>query len=447
MSHGRLLRWSRPGTHEGHTAVYLLVVLTAGAYLPSPLYPEYQAAFGFSDLMMTWVYAMFALVSAPTLLLFGPAADAVGPRTVLRVSVAVAAFASACFALAHDVGWLLAGRAAQGLALGTATGAATLVITEHTPVSRGRASVLASMAFVAGTAAGPIVAGALAQYAPGPRVLPYLVHLALLAIGWRLVSALPAPPRRARRWRPTRPRIPASMRLRFVAAAATGFLAWAVAGLFLAVIPSVLDRAARIDNVAVIGSVVGAVLLCSVLSQPFVARWGARLAQLMGLGALAISLVALAATGGGSLSITMVAAAAAGIGHGLAYGGAAASIEAVAPRNQRGAITSALYLAFYFGSGGPSVAVGLLTLWHPLDTAISWLGITAAVFVPLVCIAVVLTTRPATSSPIRYTASFRPEEDRADGGNEQPAPASRAVWQRKHACSRPRSSTQETASR
>lgn len=374
--------------------MYLLVVLTAGAYLPSPLYPGYQHAFGFSDLTMTLIYAMFALVSAPALLLFGSAADALGPRAVLRISVVVAALASGCFALAQGPVWLLVGRAAQGLALGAATGAATALITEHAPArNQVQASVLASMAFVAGTAAGPIAAGALAQYAPAPQVLPFLVHLVLLAVGWRRASSLTAPASRWRCWRPTRPRIPGGMRLLFATAAATGFLAWTVAGLFLAVIPAVLSRAAQISNLAIIGGVVGAVLACSVLSQPLVARCGAGLAQLAGLSALLVSLGALALTGGGSVSVTVIGAVAAGIGHGLAYGGATAAIDAAAPEDKRGAISSALYLAFYVGSGGPAVAVGLLTVWHPLTTAVSWLSAAAAALVPLAGIAIVLTDR------------------------------------------------------
>lgn len=374
--------------------MYLLVVLTAGAYLPSPLYPEYQHAFGFSDLTMTLVYAMFVLVSAPMLLLFGPASDSFGPRAVLRISVVVAALASGCFALAQGPAWLLAGRAAQGLALGAATGAATALITEHAPGgSRGRGSVLASMAFVAGTAAGPVAAGLLAQYAPAPQVLPYLVHLVLLAAGWRLVSALPAPTARAHRWRPTRPHIPAGMRLLFTAAAATGFLAWTVAGLFLAVIPSVLDRGAQISNLAVIGGILGAVLACSVLSQLLVSRYGARNTQLAGLGALTVSLGILAFTGISSVPVTVVAAVAAGTGHGMAYGGAAAVIDAAAPAGKRAAINSALYLAFYAGAGGPAVAVGLLTIWIPLAAAVSWISIAAAVLVPLAGTAIVHTNR------------------------------------------------------
>ncbi|NYH77541.1 MFS family permease [Actinopolyspora biskrensis] len=394
VSDTRITHRTRRDAREVRTAVYLLVVLTAGAYLPSPLYPGYQHAFGFGDLTMTLIYAMFALVSAPALLLFGSAADALGSRRVLRISVAVAALASGCFALATGPGWLLLGRAAQGVALGAATGATTALITARASGgNRARASVLAGVAFVGGTAAGPVVAGLLAQYAPAPRVLPYVVHLVLLAVGWYRVSALSPSAARGRRWRPTRPRVPAGARLLFTAAAATGFLAWTVAGLFLAVVPAVLGRVAGIDDLAVIGGVLGAVLVCSVLSQPLVPRWGARGAQLLGLGALLVALAALAWTGGGSLVVTVLAAVVAGFGHGPAYGGAAAAVDAVAPARERAAINSALYLAFYCGTGGPAVAVGLLTLRLPLDTATSWLSAAAAVLVPFVAAAVVLANR------------------------------------------------------
>ncbi|WP_243980342.1 MFS transporter [Streptomyces sp. NEAU-YJ-81] len=59
-----------------------LMVLTAGAYLPSPLYPDYQRLFGYDDLVMTLLFATFALAGGPALLLCGPAADIVGHRPV-----------------------------------------------------------------------------------------------------------------------------------------------------------------------------------------------------------------------------------------------------------------------------------------------------------------------------------------------------------------------------
>ncbi|GAB3520582.1 MFS transporter [Arthrobacter monumenti] len=424
---------------EARTAVYLLLVLTAGAYLPTPLYPAYQQAFGFTDLTMVLIYATFALVSAPALLLFGPASDVLGRRSVLRVSLLLAGLGSLCFLIADGPALLLVGRAAQGLALGAATGPATaLIIESRTEQKRLWASVLATMAFVAGTAAGPLAAGVLAQYAPAPQLLPYLIHVALLAVGWRRVSTLTsAPTQRLRQWRPTRPQVPDGMRQRFAVAAATGFLAWTVAGIFLATIPTILTRVTGITNLAITGGIVAAMLTCSMLVQPLVLRLSSRLAQLMGLAALLASLVILILTVGSSPVATMLAAVAAGIGHGLAYGSATATVDAATPAHNRGGVNAALYLAFYLGAGAPAVAVGLLTIWQPLTLAVSWLSAATAVLVPLIGAAILFTTR-TPPRPIAEASLVQPQI--GTGTNFPPRTASEVIrkvdgdesWQETH---------------
>lgn len=390
------------------TGSYLLVVLTAGAYLPSPLYPDYQRVFEISDLAMTLIYATFALVSAPVLLLFGSASDALGARAVLRAGTLSAAAGSLCFAFAADATWLVAGRAAQGLALGAATAAATTLISDNArDSSRSRGTALASTAFLLGTAAGPVAAGVLAQYLWAPRFTPYLLHLLLLWFGWRRVSALRARAETARAPRPRRPRIPRGVRWSFAAAAMTGFLAWAVVGLFLAVVPALLDRAAQVDT-ATTGFVLGAVLVCSAAAQPLVVRVGVRSAQLAGLAGLFTSLCLLASTGGGSIPITLCAAVVAGAGHGLAYGGAAAAVEDVAPRAERGAVVGALYLAFYLGAGCPAIAVGLVTLGSPLEVAMSWVTAAAGALVPVAAAAVAFVRVPGGGADRDAASRGRP---------------------------------------
>lgn len=390
---------------EARIAVHLLLVLTAGAYLPTPLYPAYQQAFGFTDLTMVLVYAVFALVSAPALLLFGPASDVLGRRSILRLSLLLAGIGSLCFLVADGVGLLLVGRAAQGLALGAATGPATALIIESRP-ERDRlwASVLATMAFVAGTAAGPLAAGLLAEYLPAPQLLPFLIHLGLLAIGWRRVSTLTsAPTQRLRQWRPTRPQVPYAMRRRFAAAAATGFIAWTVAGVFLATVPTIITRATGIENPAVTGGIVAAMLTCSMLVQPLVLKLSSRRAQLFGLAALLGSLVILMLTIGTSPALILAAAVVAGIGHGFAYGSATAGVDAATPAHSRGGVNAALYLAFYLGAGAPAVAVGLLTFWHPLPVAVTLLSAAAATLIPVIAAAVIFTT----TTPIKGEISWR----------------------------------------
>ncbi|WP_413114929.1 MFS transporter [Streptomyces sp. CY1] len=392
------------------TAVLLVMVLTAGAYLPSPLYPDYQRLFGYDDLVMTLLFATFALASGPALLLCGPAADIVGHRPVLRLSVLLAAVGSCCFLLADDPVWLFAGRIGHALALGAATGAAQALITRHRgPTARIAGPLLASLAFAAGTAAGPVVSGLLAQYAPGTLTTPYVLHLALLAWVWhRLDRIVPAPTATrgggARwRWRPTRPHIPPALRTLFLVAGLGGFLAWAVVGIYLALLPALLERTPHGDHPALTGGVLGSILLWSVPAQLAGARCTPYTAQRFGLAGLAGSLLLLASTGASSLPATLGSTVLAGIGHGLAYSGAARAVDARTPAGQRAGIGAALYLLFYWGSGAPAVAVGLLSAWMPLTVAVtrlSWTG------VGLTALALLATHRLASSERRRTGAGI-----------------------------------------
>ncbi|MEU0840278.1 MFS transporter [Streptomyces sp. NPDC005962] len=363
------------------TAVLLVVILTAGAYLPSPLYPDYQRLFGYDDLVMTLLFATFALVSGPALLLCGPAADLVGDRPVLRLSVLLAAAGSGCFLLADGPGWLFTGRVGQALALGAATGAAQALITRHrSPTARVAGPLLAGLAFAAGTALGPVASGILAQYVPGPLTTPYVLHLALLAWVWhRLRRTVPAPiatggARVRPRWRPARPHIPPALRTLFLVAGLGGFLAWAVVGIYLALLPTLLAQTPHGGHPALTGGVLGSVLVWSLLAQLAGARHTAYAAQRCGLAALAGSLLLLASTGATSLPATLGSAVLAGIGHGLAYSGAVRAVDAGTPAGQRAGIGAALYVLFYWGSGAPAIAVGVLTTWMPLTTAVTWLS-------------------------------------------------------------------------
>ena len=365
------------------TGVALLIVLTAGAYIPSPLYPGYQAQLGFSDLTMILIYATFALVSIPALLLFGPASDVLGRRKVLLASIVLSGAGSLCFLWAGSTFSLFLGRAFHGLALGAVTGPATACVIETSAAHANKykiwASVLASSAFVAGTAAGPFFAGVLAEWAPLPGALPYLVHLGLLVVCWVLVLGLPRVGAASlRTWRPTAPRVPRKIRHLFLAAATTGFLSWTGAGIFLATIPTVLERTLPDATTAMTGSVLGAMLLFSMATQPLIVGISPIRMQILGLGLIGASLAVLALDGGGSIDVVLGSAVFAGAGHGLAYGGATAMLDGVTPAESRGGVNASLYLVFYLGAGVPAIAVGVLTSWWSMETAVSWMSAVAA---------------------------------------------------------------------
>ncbi|MGH3165066.1 MAG: MFS transporter [Trebonia sp.] len=254
---GRWRFWAAAGTY---------VVLLAGTNVPTPLYAGYERRFGFSPLVVTLVFAVYVAALIPSLLAAGPLSDAIGRRRVLIPAVALAVAGSAVFAAAGGTAWLFAARLLQGVALGTASGAVTAAMAELVPAgNRRRAAMVAAVSAVAGVGAGPLLGGLLAQYAPDPDVLPYLVEVALLVLAGIAIVAMPEPaaapgpaaePGARSRWRPRRPQVPSAIRVAFARSGITSFLAWAVTALFLTLIPSYVASLASSANLALGSAVV-----------------------------------------------------------------------------------------------------------------------------------------------------------------------------------------------
>jgi len=158
-----------------------LGIMFIGAILPTPLYPHYRAAFGFSGVTLTLIYATYVLGNLAALLLFGRLADQIGRRAASLPAVAVGIVSAALFAAAQSTGWLFAARGVSGFSTGLAAGAATAWIAELFAGSdKSRAARIASGANFFGCAAGPLIGGLFAQFAVAPLRLCYLAFLVLL---------------------------------------------------------------------------------------------------------------------------------------------------------------------------------------------------------------------------------------------------------------------------
>jgi MFS family permease len=101
----------------------------AGANMATALYDGYASRFGFSSLLLTLVFATYAALLVPSLLLFGRLSDRLGRRPVMLAGMAAACCGLVLFALARGTGWLFAARACQGLAVGL-IGPATAALVE-----------------------------------------------------------------------------------------------------------------------------------------------------------------------------------------------------------------------------------------------------------------------------------------------------------------------------
>jgi predicted MFS family arabinose efflux permease len=352
---------------------YALTVLLTGTNLATPLYATYERLFRLSPLDVTLLVAVYAAAVVVALLICGPLSDTAGYRPVLIAGLAAAAGGAALLAAASGPGWLFAGRAVQGLAVGTCSGALTagLVLTEPRG-RRARASFLAATATTAACGAGPVLAGGLAQFGPAPRTLSYLVEIGLLLPALAVVAALPPSLGAAGgRWRPRWPHLPAAIRSQFLLPAAVSLLAWSVAYVVLALVPSYTATALGSSNLLVDGSAAGSLLLVAAAAQAACRTWPAGRAQAAGLAGLTTGLAGLIAAGlTGSAAVLFAAMAVAGGGQGLAFMGGMRRINEIAPAGGRAGIVSMFYVVTYTGSGLVTAGVGLLATHLGLSVSV-----------------------------------------------------------------------------
>jgi MFS family permease len=377
-----------------------LAVLYIGNNLPSALYGSFRSDLGFSPLTQTLLYATAVAVILPCLLVFGSLSDVVGRRVPMIVGLLAFLAGDALFASAHGVGWLFAARVAQGFGMGAATAAAQATLGDSVgrivpgDPARGhrRVAMTATACITFGLAVGPLLGGLLAQYAPAPLQLAFVVHAATVVVA--LVAVVCAAPGRAAaaggRWRPARLGVPADVRRTFLVASASSFLAWGVLGAFSAVLPSLVGDLLGTTNLALTAGALALMIGTSGVAQLVFRRMRPLPAQAWGLGALALglALLVIADMGAGAVVTVSAAALCTGVGHGLVYSGALREITETTPPSERGAVTSTYFVVSYLGLGAPVVGLGLLAAQHGLEVATQWVAVVIALlcvlFVPLV---------------------------------------------------------------
>ncbi|MFJ5550068.1 MFS transporter [Streptomyces sp. NPDC093225] len=343
----------------------VFVVCMAGTTLPTPLYPLYEQKFGFAELTVTLVYAVYAFGVMGVLLLAGNVSDAVGRRPTLLWGLGFAAASAVCFLSADAVGWLYAGRLLSGLSAGLFTGAATAYVMELAPPGgRTRATFVATAANMGGLGCGPLLAGLLAEYAAEPLVLPFAVHLALVAVSALVLVRLPETVADRRPLATVRPEglaLPPQVRVVFPPAAIASFAGFALFGVFASVSPAFLARYLGVDNHAVSGLVVALAFFASTAGQLAVDRVGVARSLPVGCVVLFAGLLLLAAAlYTDLLALVVLSALVGGVGQGLTFRAALAAVAAAAPADRRAAVISTLFVVAYTGISVPVIGVGLL---------------------------------------------------------------------------------------
>jgi MFS family permease len=355
------------GAWPARLAALDLGVMFMASTLVTPLYGPWREAFGFSGLTLTLVYATYVVGNLVALLLFGRLSDQVGRRRASLPALGVAAAAMLAFAFARSTAWLYVGRALTGLAVGVAGGAVNAWLAELVPGGdRARASTMAIAANLTGIAAGPLLAGVLAEFAPAPLVTPFVVFLALLAAVVACTATLPETvghrtPFAQASFAP-RLGVPAEIRAAFAPVAVAAFANFAFGGYYAGLIPKLMADSLGVPSLAAAGAIVFETYGAGAVAVLLARRMASRAAMLWGL-ALVVPGTAglLLARAEGSLALLAATSVVGGAGFGLCYRGALQVVQRIAPDARRAEVVSCFLLACFLGNSLPVVGVGLLS--------------------------------------------------------------------------------------
>jgi predicted MFS family arabinose efflux permease len=339
----------------------ITVAFLAGSSAPTPLYPVYQAAWGFSPVAVTVVFGIYALAVLGALLIAGRLSDHIGRRPVLIAATVVQAATMLLFATADGLSSLLIARVIQGLAVGAAVAAVGAGLID---LDRSRGTTANAVAPLLGTATGAMVAGLMVQYLPQPTHLVYLVLggvFALQAIAVFFMPEVTTPRAGALSSLVPRLSVPAALRRPLLLAVPSLIATWALVGLYGSLAPtlarSVLGfRSSLAGGLALftLAASGGLAVLVMRNHQPRTMVTFGAAAMLAGVG------TAIAALTQHSALFFYAATIVTGAGFGTAFQGAVRSVITLAQPGDRAGVLSVIFIVSYLAMGLPAVIAGTL---------------------------------------------------------------------------------------
>ncbi|POZ61994.1 MFS transporter [Chromobacterium alticapitis] len=358
------------------SAYLLLVVMMAGT-LPTPLYPVYAKQLGLSPLLVTMVFASYALAILFKLMVFGKLSDLLGRRPVLGLALGLTLAGLLAFLFWPTLTGLFVGRILSGMAVGLMVGATTAYLAELLR-NRALAALITSLSNMSGLGLGALLSGAVSQYAAEPLHACYQVSLALLlpalALPWLPETVKHDGPRPALRLQ--RLRVPPEIRQAFVAAALAVLCGFSFLGLFAALAGRFLAVGLHRSGFLLSGGVVFSAFCCAAIGQLLVMRMSPRKALPAGVLLLPLALACVwVAFRMASMPLFLGGAALGGVGAGIALRGGLGLVTMLAPGERIAEVSSCFFVAAYLGLIAPVVGVGLLLSVLDMSSTIGLFGL------------------------------------------------------------------------
>ncbi|AIT61931.1 MFS transporter [Corynebacterium doosanense] len=348
---------------------FAMFTIGFGANLFAPMLQVYRVEHAAGEASLTGMLGIYSVGLIPSLLVFGTYSDQRGRRPVLVPGLAVAILGSLVLSLGA-LGWnwpLFIGRIIIGVSVGMGMSAGAAWIKQLSNDKPGSGPRRATVSVSAGFGLGPLASGLVAQFAPLPELIPYLVHIALTALALALVWRVPETQERTTVSRRLVPHAVFTRRFLF------SIVIWApwVFGVTTTAFASTPGMAHLNFPwvTAFLGFLACITMLAGVFIQPTaarIARSGGRL-SLAAVGLL-VTLVGLLLSVGASLTGSLILMSIAAIVLGAAYGimmvAGLSEAESFAAPSELGGLIGIFYSLTYLGFFVPLVTalvVGVLS--------------------------------------------------------------------------------------
>jgi MFS family permease len=336
------------------------MLIAASSSAVTPLYHLYQASMHLTPFWITIVFASYVASLLTALLTVGGLSDYVGRRPVILAALLLNAVAMILFSEARDVGQLILARVVQGLSVGVGTTALGAAILD---TNRARGPLFNSVTAFLGMTAGSLGAAALITFASDPLHRVYEVLLGLTVLMIALLYVMPeSSTRKTGALASLRPHIrtPPQSRAILVRLTPANVAAWALGGLYLSLMPTVVATTMHVASPWVGGVVVAALMLSGAVAVATFREWPVRRLIVMststlGLG-VAVSMIGIEQQ---QVAALLAGTVIAGVGFGSTFSGTLRALLPTAEPHQRAGLLAAFYLQSYLAFAVPAVIAGL----------------------------------------------------------------------------------------
>ncbi|CAM3919279.1 MFS transporter [Smaragdicoccus niigatensis] len=369
-------------------ALPLLVIGLFGFFVaaaaPSPLLVPFQHELGFSPAMLTIIFATYAIALMATLLVAGGLSDHVGRKPVIIGALVVEALSMLIFLYAKDVGWLLAGRAVQGIATGIALGAFNAAILENSPAGSRVGALANGFAPLGGLAAGGLVTGWIIQQFHNPVHITFIS----LAVFFALAALAAIPVTRTTHGRPgalkslvPRLSMPPAARGTFLAVLPAIIALWSISGLYLSLVSPAMITVFDLHLGLAGGLAIGLFNASGAVAPLLLRKCAPATITVTASCAMAIGSVGVAASVAlGSVPLFFVSTVVAGSGFGLAFSASARQVMEFVGGHERAATFAFIYVVSYIAFSVPAMIAGSLVHTFGLDTVLlTYTALTTAI--------------------------------------------------------------------